>query len=87
VCRGFESCQDRLPNSAETSLLSPELNLVERWFQEFRRTLAYRVFETVGSLQDALARVLERYWKEPARLRSLTGLSWWTEAIDTLCHQ
>ena len=66
---------------------SPELNPVERWFQEFRRTLANRVFETIESLQDALTRVLEPYWEEPAHLRSLTGFSWWTEAIDALCHQ
>jgi transposase len=66
---------------------SPELNPVERWFQEFRRALANRVFETIGSLQDALTRALEPYWEEPTRLRSLTGFSWWTEAIDALCHQ
>ena len=33
---------------------SPELNPVERWFQEFRCALANRVFETIGSPQDAL---------------------------------
>ena len=66
---------------------SPELNPVERWVQEFRRALANRVFETIGSLQDALTRVLEPYWEEPIRLQSLTGFSWWTEAIDALCHQ
>ena len=66
---------------------SPELNPVERWFQEFRRTLANKVSQTIGSLQEALRRTLELYWDEPARLRSLTGFSWWTEAIDALCHQ
>jgi transposase len=66
---------------------SPELNPVERWFQEFRRTLANRVLETIELLQEALRRVLEPYWEEPARLRRLTGYSWWTEAIDALCHQ
>jgi transposase len=29
---------------------SPELNPVERWFEEFRRALANRVFETIESL-------------------------------------
>src|SRR5215216_732742 len=37
----------------------------ERWFQEFRLTLANRVFETIESVQDALTRVLEPYWEEP----------------------
>jgi transposase len=63
---------------------SPELNPVERWFEEFRRELSNQVFETVDSLQRALTRVLERYWQEPNRLRSLTGFSWWRQAIEEL---
>ncbi len=44
----------------------------ERWFSGVQAdTLANRVFETIESLQDALRRVLEPYWEEPARLRSL----------------
>jgi transposase len=48
-----------LPENVSLLLLalpsySPELNPVERWFQEFRRTLANRVFETIQALQDAL---------------------------------
>jgi transposase len=66
---------------------SPELNPVERWFQEFRRALSNRIFETVDLLQDALTRVLEPYWRDPARLRSLTGFSWWVNAIESLGHQ
>ena len=54
---------------------SPELNPVERWFQEFRRTLANKDFETIGSLQEGLTRALEPYWDGPARLRSLTGFA------------
>jgi transposase len=29
---------------------SPELNLVERWFQEFRRALSNKIFETIELL-------------------------------------
>jgi transposase len=63
---------------------SPELNPVERWFQEFRRALSNRVFETVELLQEALTKALETYWQDPARLRSLTGFFWWVEAIESL---
>jgi hypothetical protein len=63
---------------------SPELNPVERWFQEFRRALSNRTFETVELLQEALSRVLEPYWEEPARLQRLTGFPWWIEAVDAL---
>lgn len=63
---------------------SPELNPVERWFQEFRRELSNKVFENIGSLQAALTGVLEPYWREPERLRSLTGFPWWRAAADAL---
>ena len=66
-----------LPQNVSLRLLpfySPELNPVERWFQEFRRTLANKDFKTIGSLQEGLTRALEPYWGGPARLRSLTGL-------------
>lgn len=66
---------------------SPELNPVERWFQEFRRALSNKIFETVEPLQEALTKALEPYWRDLARLRSLTGFSWWVEAIESLGHQ
>lgn len=68
---------------------SPQLNPVERWFQEeFRRALSNRTsLETVEHLlQEALTRALApySYWEEPARLQRLTGFSWWVEAVDAL---
>lgn len=66
---------------------SPELNPVERWFQEFRRVLSNRVFETVELLQEALTEALAPYWRDPSRLRSLTGYAWWVEAVESLRHQ
>lgn len=68
---------------------SPELNPVERWFQEFRRrALSNKTFETVELVQEALTEALAPYyWRVPARLRSLTGFSWWVEAIESLGHQ
>ena len=63
---------------------SPELDPVERWFQEFRRELSNKAFETVELLQEALGQALLPYWEEPARLRRLTGFSWWVEAVDAL---
>jgi putative transposase len=63
---------------------SPELDPVERWFQEFRRELSNKAFETVELLQQALGLALLPYWEEPARLRQLTGFSWWVEAVNAL---
>ena len=64
---------------------SPELDPVERRFQEFRRELSNRTFETVAVLQEALSQTLMSYWEDPARLQRLTGFSWWVvEAVDAL---
>jgi transposase len=66
---------------------SPELNPVERWFLEFRRALSNKLFESVGAIQEALSGALAPYWRNPALLQSLTGYSWWVEAVETLGHQ
>jgi transposase len=63
---------------------SPELNLVERCFQEFRRELSSKIFEDIDSLQAALSVGLELYWRERERLRNLTGFPWWRAAADAL---
>lgn len=79
-----------LPENVELLALptySPELNPVERWFQEFRRALSDRIFETIEALQEALTEALEPYWRDPGLLRSLTGFPWWKQAIETLRHQ
>lgn len=84
------SSQITLPENVSLLRLpsySPELNPVERWFQEFRRALSNRTFETVELLQEALTKVLEPYWRNSLRLRGLTGFSWWVEATESLGHQ
>ena len=63
---------------------SPELDPAERWFEEFRRKLSNRTFETVALLQEALTRTLTSYWEDPALLKRLTGYSWWVEAVEAL---
>ena len=63
---------------------SPELDPVERWFQELRRELSKGRFETAELLQEVLSRTLLPYWDDPARLRRLTGFSWWVEAVEAL---
>jgi len=84
------SSQVELPENVSLLRLpsySPELNPVQRWFQEFRRALSNRVFGTIELLQEALTKVLESYWRDPVRLRGLTGFPWWVEAIESLGHQ
>jgi hypothetical protein len=65
---------------------SPGLDPAERWwFEEFRRELSIsKAFESVEVLQQVLGQALLPYWEEPARLRQLTGFSWWVEAVNAL---
>jgi transposase len=66
----------RLPPS------SPELDPAERWFQEFRRSLSNRAFESVALIQDALSETLRPYWERPSLLKRLTGYTWWVKAVE-----
>jgi DDE superfamily endonuclease len=61
---------------------SPELDPAERWFQEFRRELSNRAFESVALLQEALTKTLMPYWEDPDLLKRLTGYSWWVKAVE-----
>jgi transposase len=61
---------------------SSELDPAERWFQEFRRSLSNRSFESVGLIQVALTKTLRPYWETPPLLKRLTGYSWWIEAVE-----
>jgi hypothetical protein len=63
---------------------SPELDSAERWFQEFRRKLSNRTFESVALLQEALTRTLVPYWENPGYLKQLTSYSWWVDAVEAL---
>ena len=80
---------ERIVHPKNISLLmlppySPEMDPAERWFQEFRRKLSNRTFESVALLQEALTRTLVPYRKNRALLKRLTGYSWWVEALQTL---
>jgi transposase len=59
---------------------SPELNPVERWFEELRAALANQLFATLEALDQALTQALQAYWEQPGRLAQLTGFGWWRKA-------
>jgi hypothetical protein len=61
---------------------SPELDPAERWFQEFRRSLSNRTFESVALIQEALSKTLGPYWESPSLLKRLIGYSWWVKAVE-----
>lgn len=51
---------------------SPELNPVERFFQELRRKLKFRVFETIEQAEEYISEKLQEFIKDKERVRKLT---------------
>lgn len=81
------SSRVKWPEGIESLLLppcSPELDPVERWFEELRGTLSNEVFDTVEAMAMSLTRALRPYWDNPARLAHLTGYEWWTDATGSI---
>lgn len=63
---------------------SPELNPVERFFEELRPLLANRIFESIEAIEDAITDILRTYWDTPTLVQRLTAFPWIQEA---LCKQ
>jgi len=55
---------------------SPELNPVERFFQEVRRATKTQVFETLEQIEQLLVKTLHRYWDNPQAIVQLTYWDW-----------
>jgi putative transposase len=60
---------------------SPELNPVELLFRHLRAQLANRLFADLPELEAAITTVLQTFWDDPARLRHLTGFTWWLDEV------
>ena len=44
---------------------SPELNCVERFFEEIRKPLSNRIFKNIGEVEKFLCRTLKKYYNTP----------------------
>jgi len=51
---------------------APELNPVERFFEQLRSELEFCVFETLDQAEDYLTKILEKYFKQPELVKSMT---------------
>jgi transposase len=54
----------------------PELNPVERFFEELRKVLSNRIFEDKSQVEHCLTLWLNQYQKQPDRLIQLTQFAW-----------
>jgi len=61
---------------------SPELNPVERFFQELRRNIANKIFSSLEELEDALVKELEKYFQNKEKVKKLCAYPWIIEQLQ-----
>lgn len=67
VVQGSNITLEKLPPA------SPELNPVERFFEQLRKVLSNQVFENITAVQDKLCQVLKKYYQNPKAIINLTN--------------
>ena len=80
-----KSAAKRLPDGISVIPLpaySPELNPVERFFQELRRRIANKIFSSLEELEDALSEGLEEYFQDREKVKQLCSYPWIIEQIQ-----
>ncbi len=55
---------------------SPELNPVERFFQELRRELKNKVYESYKQVEQAVEDLFKKYLANPVAVKKLTNFHW-----------
>lgn len=55
---------------------SPELNPVERFFQELRRELKNKVYENYEAVEQAVEEIFKKYLGKPEAVKKLTNFHW-----------
>jgi hypothetical protein len=71
--------QVKLPEQIKLQLLpayAPELNPVERLFQELRKTISNQIFSSIQQLETVLIKALQTYFQLPEKLIQLTLFPW-----------
>ena len=83
--KAHKSAAKRLPDGMSVISLpaySPELNPVERFFQELRRKIANRLFSSLEELEIALSEAMEEYFQDPEKVRQLCAYPWILEQVQ-----
>lgn len=66
---------------------SPELNPVERFFEELRRKIANKIFSSLQELEDALVEAINEYCEDKEKVRQLCGYPWILEQLQTVDNE
>jgi DDE superfamily endonuclease len=67
-----ELCTDNGFDFKKLPAASPELNPVERFFEELRKDLADHVFDTLEQVEVHLISILQKYYQNPQVIMQLT---------------
>ena len=73
-------CEERGIAFAKLPPACPELNPVERFFEELRKELSNRVFDTLRKLENYLCRLLKKYFDHPETLVQLCHYTYMRDA-------
>jgi len=68
-----------LPDGVSATFLpaySPELNPVERFFQELRRKIANKLFSSLEELENALVEAIQEYFDDTEKVKQLRAYPW-----------
>ena len=80
-----ESVGNALPGKMKCVFLpaySPELNPCERFFEELRRKIANRIFDSLQQLEDLLVEAIKEYVHNRQEIRQLCGYPWIIEQLQ-----
>ncbi len=63
---------------------APELNPVERFFEELRRRMKFRIFDSLDDAEECVSAALEEFYNDAERVKSLTLFPYITYARSNL---
>lgn len=76
--------ENALVELAKLPPYAPELNPVERFFEELRRKLKFRVFETLEQAEKFVGSAIQEFLQDKERVKSLTLFPYIKYAHSTL---
>ena len=62
---------------------SPELNPVEKLWDQLKDEIGNQLYETLEEIEAAITPLLEAYWSDARKVRSLIGNGWLQAQVNT----
>ena len=65
----------------------PELNPIEKLWDQVKREVSNAVWETLDSIEEAISKVLKPFWELVELVWSLLGDNWLTNGVSAFLKQ